>query len=184
MKPRLIVLFLCASLFTAVQAQGAKVILPKACGDDNVRFDVSTQKGQPPPAAPEAGKAQLVFIETMEKGGYTCIGHCPEFVTRVGLNGAWIGANKGNSFFAYTVDPGEYHLCVDWQSARGKLRRKVGMDAFILDPGTVYYYQVKVKSIMMSDTYSELDLKLVALSQDEANYLFPLSALSISKPKK
>jgi hypothetical protein len=69
---------------------------------------------------------------------------------------------------------------VDWQSVSGKPRRKVGMDDFILDPGMVYYYQIKVRKIMMSNTYSELDLKPVPLSPDEANSLFQLSDLSTS----
>ncbi|MGA2277467.1 MAG: hypothetical protein ABSG00_07675 [Terracidiphilus sp.] len=54
------------------------------------------------------------------------------------------------------------------------------MDDFILDPGMVYYYQIKVRKIMMSNTYSELDLKPVPLSPDEANSLFQLSDLSTS----
>ncbi|MGA7832353.1 MAG: hypothetical protein WCA21_15450 [Terracidiphilus sp.] len=58
------------------------------------------------------------------------------------------------------------------------------MDDLILDPGTVYYYQIKVRKIMMRDTYSELDLKPVPLSPDEANSLFQLSDIRTTKPKK
>lgn len=181
MNSKVVALCLSASMMPALQARGAD--LPAGCGPDSVRFDVTTQKGQPTPSAPEAGKAQIVFIETMEKEGMTfCIG-C-DVVTRVGANGAWIGANKGNSFFSYTVDPGEYHVCVDWQSLIGKLRRKVGMDDFIADPDKIYYYQIRVRNIEMSEDYTELDLQLIPLSQDEGTYLLKHSVLSTSKAKK
>jgi hypothetical protein len=181
MNPRLVVLLLCASLLAAVHAQ-AKTILPDACGDDKVTFDVSTQKNPPPPAPPAAGKAQIVFVESVnriDQGG--CIG-C-DVVTRVGVDGAWVGANKGKSYFAYTVEPGEHHLCVDWQSVLGKLRQKVGMDSFVADPGNVYYYQIKVTIYMDINADTGLTVDLVPLSADEGKYQVKLSALSTSKPK-
>ena len=60
-KPALFLLLLCASLLAAVQAK-AKTILPDACGDDKIKFEVSTKKHQPPPASPADGKAQIIFI--------------------------------------------------------------------------------------------------------------------------
>ncbi|MGA9068957.1 MAG: hypothetical protein WB424_01805, partial [Terracidiphilus sp.] len=65
MKPRVVVMLICASLLAAMQAS-AKTILPDACGDDSIKFEVSTQKDQPPPAPPAAGKAQIVLIETLD----------------------------------------------------------------------------------------------------------------------
>ena len=40
--------------------------LPDACGDDKVTFDVKTEKSQPVPPAPDAGKAQVIVIENFE----------------------------------------------------------------------------------------------------------------------
>jgi hypothetical protein len=42
----------------------AKTILPDACGDNKTGFDIKMKKDQPPPAAPEVGKALIVFVET------------------------------------------------------------------------------------------------------------------------
>jgi hypothetical protein len=106
MKARLVLLLLCASLLSAVQAR-AKTILPDACGDDKVKFDVTTQKNQPAPAPPADGKAQIVFVENQEAKATL------HYVTvRYGVDGAWAGANYGNSYFAVTIDPGVHHLCV------------------------------------------------------------------------
>ena len=66
MNPRLVALFLCASLLSVAQAR-AKTVLPDACGEDKVKFEVTTQKNQPVPAGPDAGKAQIIFVETVDK---------------------------------------------------------------------------------------------------------------------
>ena len=181
MKPNLAVMLICLSLVSAVQASSTS--LPGACGDDKVKFDVTADGSQLALVPPAPGKAQIVFIETMEKGGMAfCIG-C-DVVTRVGIDGAWVGANKGNSYFTLDVAPGDHHLCVDWQSAFGKLKQKVGMDELMADPGYVYYYRIKVRLIQMSDSYTERTLDLVPLRLDEANYLLQQSSLSTSTPQK
>lgn len=147
MKPRLVVLLLCASLLTAVQAR-AKTILPDSCGDPNIKFDVSTKKNQPPPAPPEAGKAQVVFIET---------GHA---TARYGMDGAWMGANDGNSYFAVSVAPGEHHLCMSFEIgalAGNKIKEEsVRMLTFTAEAGKVYYFEASVGRVggsMGSTTY-------------------------------
>jgi len=108
--------------------------LPDACGDDKITFEVKTQKDQPAPAPPDAGNAQIVFVEKFDSLGF-CIG-C-EVTTRVGVEGKWVGANHGNSYFAYTVTAGEHHLCVDWRSVEDHLRRKVGLASLNAEPGKV-----------------------------------------------
>jgi len=130
MNPRLVVLLLCASLLPAVQAR-AKTILPDACGDDSVKFDVSTEKNQPAPAGPAEGKAQIVFSG---KGGA---------VIRYGVDGTWVGANKGDSYFVVTVEPGVHHLCAGWQSISGRVEKNVGVASFTAEPGKVYYFEAQ-----------------------------------------
>ncbi len=88
------------SLATASVAPAfAKTILPDACGDDRIEFNVKALKNQPPPAGPEAGKALIVFV-----------GSAPVNI-RFGLDGGWVGATRGKNYFAVTVAPGEHHLC-------------------------------------------------------------------------
>ena len=60
---------------------------------------------------------------------------------RYGVDGAWVGANKGNSYFAVTVDPGVHHLCVSWQSALRQIEEEhVRMAIFTAEAGKVYYF--------------------------------------------
>jgi len=138
MKPRLFVLLLCASLLAAVHAR-AKTVLPDSCGDASVKFDVKIKKNQPPPAPPEAGKAQIVFIES---GRGTA---------RYGMDGAWAGANDGDSYFAVAVAPGEHHLCMSFQIpalAGGKIKEEsVRMLTFTAEAGKVYYFEASMGAI-------------------------------------
>jgi len=76
----------------------------------------------------------------------------------VGLDGQWIGATNGNSYFYFSVDPGEHHLCTNWQgfSFLGKTRA-AGALHFTAEPGGVYYF--RAKDIYVSDKYFDLKLK-------------------------
>ena len=114
---------------------------------------MATQKGQPAPAAPAPGKAQIVFIEEMDNADGKCL-HC-DATTRFGMDGAWVGANHGNSYFTLAADPGEHHLCVDWQSVFGRLKQKIGLASFTAEPGRVYYFQAKVTVKEISKEYTE-----------------------------
>ena len=119
MKLSLRAFFLCASLACAGQARAAT--LPDSCGADNVKFDVTTEKNQAAPAGPAEGKAQIVFIENESQ----MIGAGMYATVRFGMDGAWVGANYGNSYFALTVDPGVHHLCASWQSSLGMLKKSM-----------------------------------------------------------
>lgn len=133
MKTKLVLSLLCFSLVFANSAL-AKTILPDACGDDSVKFDVKTEKNQPAPAPPEAGKAQIVFSGSGDA------------VIRYGVDGTWVGANNGNSYFVVSVSPGEHHLCAGWQSVFGNKSKKVGMATFVAEAGKVYYYEAAAKA--------------------------------------
>jgi hypothetical protein len=164
MRTDLKVFLLCAALLFAVQARAT--VLPDACGDDKVNFDVSTQKNQPAPAPPVAGKAQIVFIENDDKE-IGCIALC-EATTRVGMDGAWVGANNGNSYFVLAVDAGVHHLCASWQSALSMLKKNVDVVSFTAKPGKVYYFAAQIV-----DTGGKEVPPTIALSQlneDEGKY--------------
>lgn len=185
MKPSLGILFLSAFLVFGTQARAT--ILPDACGSDSVKFDVTTEKNQPVPLPPAAGKAQIVFIETMDKTGM--IGG--DASTRFGMDGAWVGANKGSSYFTLDVAPGEHHLCAGWQSVFGKLKQMVGQASFTAEAGKVYYFEAKATLHVHQygtgkDSSSETDRDLVfaQLNDDEGKYRVKAWKLAVSKPKK
>jgi hypothetical protein len=132
MKSRLFLLLLCASLLPAVQAR-AKTILPDACGDEGVKFDVSTLKNQPAPEPPPAGSAQIVFVE--EQNARASAFHM--VTVRYGVDGNWAGANYGDSYFVLNVAPGVHHLCVNAQGDK----KAVGVTSFTAEAGKIYYFE-------------------------------------------
>jgi hypothetical protein len=172
-------------LTIAIQARGTS--LPDSCGDDKVQFDVQTEKHPPAPVPPQEGKAQIVFIETMDKnlGCWSC--GAP--TSRYGLDGSWVGASQGNSYFTLDVAPGEHHLCMDWQSAFGRLRQKIGMAEFTAEAGKTYYFEAKVKLKEYSGGENsagdiDRDLNFVQVSDDEGKFRLKASALAAAKERK
>ena len=168
-------LLLALSLIQAAKASPKD--LPDSCGDNKVQFDVKLQRDKPFTGTPEAGKAQVVFIETLEKSG-TCF-HCIT-TTRIGMDGAWAGANEGNSYFAVSVSPGERNLCTDLQSKNGALM--LGMATFTAEAGKTYYYKVKVIFNELDGPSPYSDLELMPIGADEAKYRLKTSALSTATP--
>ncbi len=134
MNPKPFLVLLCTSLCAAAPVHG-KTVLPDACGDDSVKFNVKTQNDAPVPAPPAAGKAQIVFIETSTNphGCFATFTSCTA-TARFGVDGAWVGATTGNSYFALSVDPGEHHLCAT-------MGKDIGVEALTVEAGKVYYYQ-------------------------------------------
>ena len=125
---------------------GAHVALaeawPEACGKDAVQFKVKTGKKGQPLAAPEAGMAQVVFVEALEGD---------DFATgptiRFGVDGIWVGADHGKSYFAVSVPPGTHHLCGSWQSSAKAEKSDVGVATETFSAGQVYYYQFKISRV-------------------------------------
>jgi len=105
-----------------------------------------------------------------------CVG-C-KVTTRVGVDGQWVGADRGNSYFAYTVTPAEHHLCVNWQGVQGH-----GVASLKAEPGKVYYFAINVK-IRQDQSGIEQHLDLAALNEDEGKYLAKTSALAAATPRR
>jgi hypothetical protein len=170
MKLTLRAFFLCVSLACAVQARAAT--LPDSCGADNVKFDVMTEAGQPLPAGPAEGNAEIVFIENQNQ----MITPFHYSTVRFGMDGAWVGANKGNSYFVLTVTPGVHHLCASWQSGLEKLKKNVKLTSFTAEPGQVYYFVGEI--VASRDT---LIFNFSELNEDEGKYQVKSFKLSASK---
>jgi hypothetical protein len=177
MKPRLSAFCLCASLAFAIQARAT--VLPDACGDDKIKFDVSAKSNQPPPAPPAEGKAQIVFVENENH----MIGPFMTATVRFGLDGAWAGANNNNSYFAVNVDPGVHHLCVSWQSALPTLKKSIDVASFTAEPGKVYYFAANVKVIPTGDNNVTYDFSLSPLDDDAGRYRLKAWKLATATPK-
>jgi hypothetical protein len=163
MKQIVAMLSFCVCLGAGVQARCAK--LPDACGDDQVKFDVTTQEGQTAPAPPSASKAQIVFIE--DGGGR-------RDTVRFGVDGAWVGATTGNSYFTLEVAPGIHHLCASWLGGT----REFDLAPVTAEVGKVYFFAAEVTR---SQYYWHFDLS--QLNDDQGKYRVKTWKLSTSKPK-
>jgi hypothetical protein len=87
---------------------------------------------------------------------------------RVGLDGAWIGANKGKSYFFFSVDPGDHEVCANWQSGTFKKTAKRIGSAITLkaEAGKVYYLRTQVYERSERDR----NLKLSRWRAPKANF--------------
>jgi hypothetical protein len=169
MKSVLIALFFAASAF----AQEPSSVATSACGPESSRFQVKLDEPQRTLAQPDLGKALVYFIQ--EKGSDAFA-----VTTRIGIDGAWVGANKNSSYFAASVVPGEHHVCANVQSFRGHPK---GLVHFTAEAGKVYYFDARVVYGAASDLY----FLLSAADDDQAIYLIdslPLSVSTPSTPKK
>jgi hypothetical protein len=163
--------FLLTSPVLAQSASTTAVPLA-ACGPTDVKFDV---KDDPTPPAPEipAGKALIYIIEDVGASSYGWI------TIRVGLDGTWIGANRGNSYFSFAVSPGERHLCANWQSSAQNQSSLYSFTNFTPEPGKIYYFRTQ---ILFSNSMSRIELN--EINSDEGRYQTAVFPLVTSHPKK
>lgn len=125
---------LIALLFTAPAfAQAPPVASTAACGLGNVSFGVKLDRSQHTLAQPDPGKARVYFVQdagTSHTLGYPTV--------KVAMDGAWAGANHGNSYFSVSVEPGEHHVCVTLQSSLFARRVELAPKE------KVYYYRTRL----------------------------------------
>ena len=83
-----------ALLFAASAcAQAQSATLPAACGPDDVSFNVTLDKSQHLLEHSRPGKALAYFFQD-------------EAWAKIGLDGAWVGTNRGHSYLSVSVEPG------------------------------------------------------------------------------
>lgn len=160
------------------QDQATAARTAAGCGADNTQYDVKTDKSQHPVGQVADGKA-LVYVFEYEKTE-------PELfkigavTIRVGLDGQWIGANHGNTYFYFPVDPGDHSICANWQSSIGKLAKQASAASLSAEPGQIYYFQVRVDE----RTHDNPAIWLEPVDPAEAKLLIASASLSNFKAKK
>ena len=173
MKLAAIAILLLASLTCAGWARATT--LPDSCGDDKIKFDVKTENHQlPAPLTPPDGKALLVLIESEN----VPIGPFMHATIRFGMDGVWVGANNGNSYFTLTVDPGIHHLCASWQSDL-VYKNYIDVTPFTAEPGQIYYFSAQVLVV----SREEVTFALLPLNDDQGKFRLKACKFSTSKPK-
>jgi hypothetical protein len=180
-------LFAIAILFPAFPAiathaqnndqDAASLARSAGCGANDVKFDVKTEKNQHPSVQPETGKAMVYVFNAVRTGASINIG---SVTVRVGLDGEWVGANHGQSYFYFPIDPGDHRVCAQWQSSIGRLSKLASAASLNAEAGQIYY----LRAIVDTGRYGEPSVKLEPLDPAEAILISGNSAFSNSHPKK
>jgi hypothetical protein len=162
------------------QDQAGAARAAAGCGPSNFEFDVKTDNKQHPMPLPEPGKSLVYFLRVeTQAGGAIKNGWV---TSRVGIDGAWVGANHGKSYFFFSVNPGEHAVCVDWQSKLKIYSRQSAALTVNMEQGKVYYIRTNVKEITEHEKNPSMELDLIDAA--EGNLLISSSALSAAHPKK
>jgi hypothetical protein len=147
---------------------------PAACGEQTDVISVDVDKSGHAPISPQPDKALVYVIQEMGEAelsfGYP--------ITRVGMDGKWIGADKKNSYLSFFVTPGEQHLCVSIQSI--SLYGAVELFHFKAEAGKVYYFRTRISWGRDTNVY----LSVNPVDSDEGEYLirwYPSTKLHVSK---
>jgi hypothetical protein len=178
MKTILLVLLLASPTLSFAQDKAAATAASFACGPAEIKFDVNADKTQHAVAQAETGKALVYVTEVIERPlGEIRIGG--DVTTRVGLDGAWVGANQGNSDLYFSVLPGEHHLCTNWQSKLKRYSNLFALAGFTAEAGKIYYFKTRIR---VEDNIPHF--KLEPVNDDEGRFLVGASPLSVSHPKK
>ena len=146
-----------------------------SCGPSNVKLDVKNDSSQHTVGQPEAGRGLVYVIQDI--GSVNCIAGC--ITTRIALDGAWVGANHHNSYFSFAVDPGERHLCANWQSRFARLSQIVGLVHFTAKAGKVYYFRTRVLGATATNFFD-----FEPIDSDQGRLFVASIPMSISHPKK
>jgi hypothetical protein len=181
-KPALVVLLFATLVFSTsafAQDQSPLAAAEAACGPKEVKFDAHTATSQPL-AQPEAGKGLVYVVEEFDK----LPGQIARPTLRVGVDGKWAGADTGNSYISFSVDPGEHHLCTNWQSRLKQLSNLAAFTSFTADSGKTYFFRARITEHQGSIGGSTFSLDFESLNGDEGKYLVASSALSAAQPKK
>jgi hypothetical protein len=179
MKIALVLLCLSATAFaqqkTRLGQYADQPRLAAACGPAATSFKVELDRAQHGPVPPEAGHAQIYFIH--EAGlpyerltvGYP--------TTKYALDGSWVGAGHGDSWFAVAVAPGEHHVCATLQSSF--VDQRVELAHFSVEAGKSYFFRTR---LVLSGTVELLELD--PIDSDEGEYAFSIYPMATAHAKK
>ncbi|MGO8758911.1 MAG: hypothetical protein ACLQG3_12380 [Terracidiphilus sp.] len=169
------IVFLCLSVSAFAQQndlsqpRSPQGRLASACGPAKASFKVDLDSAEHGPMPPEAGKAMVYFIHDTGIGyGGSTIGYP---TTKYGVDGSWVGAGHGDSWFAVAVAPGEHHVCTTLQSSF--VDQRVELAHFTAEAGKTYFFRTR---LVMSRSVELLELERI--DSDQGGYLissFPLA---------
>lgn len=178
MRIALPLLLFCFAIPSCPQSPPAQAGFIPACGDTKIKWDVKTDRSKHPIASPEPGKAMVYFLQD---DAY--FQSRPSPTVRFGLNGNWVGATQRDAYFYFSIDPGEHHLCANWQSWVGvTVAHGSAADHFIAEPGKSYFFVVR--NSYVDRDHHPANMKLEQINSDEAQLLMSKFGFSTSHARK
>jgi hypothetical protein len=175
MKP--LAIFFALTLFTTLSfGQDDLTHALSACGPREAHVE-KPERILPTPAAPEPGRA-LVYV--IEDDGFESHIIGAGVTLRVGVDGAWIGAvNHHSPYLSVALDPGEHHLCANWQSRLGYLSKAVSLAHLDAQADKLYYFRVRE-----FQANGEIFLDLDPVDSDQGKFLIGSYASEMSAARK
>jgi hypothetical protein len=135
----LVVLLLGSAAFAQDPTESA--LTSAGCGKNEIQFSVKLDKKQHPVAQPETAKA-LVYVFRDESIDQPAI-DIGSVTTRVGVDGAWVGAISTKSYFFFSVDPGDHRLCTQRQSKFKSQLKIAAATSLTAEAGKTYYFRTR-----------------------------------------
>jgi hypothetical protein len=114
---------------TASEKERKEEIERKACPKVDIKFSADTDKKSHPTPEPESGKALLYVLRPTMYGN--------KIQSKLGIDGQWVGLNRGRNYFFVQLDPGEHYLC-------SKSENRSTM-ALTVEAGKTYFVEQKVR---------------------------------------
>ncbi len=140
-----------------------KELEQKACGPENVKHSAETDKKQHPTPEAPPDKAMIYVIRPTMTGN--------KVQTKVAVDGKWMGVNRGDNYFFFTLAPGEHYFCSEAENH--------SVMALKVEAGKTYYLQQKIRMGWMKAGNS-----LVLVDEAEGKKGLAKCHLSISEVKK
>ena len=142
--------------------EAEKEIEKKACGPKDVKHSADTDKFlHPTPEAPP-DKALIYVVRPTMMGN--------KIQTKLSVDQKWVGVNRGDNYFFFTLDPGEHYFCSTAEN-HSVLALKV-------EAGKTYYLQQKVRMGFMKASN-----RLAVISEEEGEVALSKTHPSIMQEK-
>jgi len=175
MKISLFVVLILLGSFARGQEIASAPAAKAACGPENVKFEVKlVDQSQQPILNPGSSKAVVYILHD-----YPRVPMVRLLTTRMGVDGAWVGANEGRSYFGFVIDPGVHHLCVSGQWGRLISPPSIVLHRVAARAGETYYFRVR----FLNSGIGGIGFDLEAVDEDEGQFLRQTSMYSTSHPK-
>lgn len=144
-----------------------------ACGAEQVKFGVVLDNSEHAAEPAEPGMARVIFVQDLGMEGPFGTGMAQ--VTKIGMDGAWVGAAKDNSWLSVSVVPGVHHICVRPQVRFfGKVFELAHFNAVA---GRDYYF--RIRNFMWQTQRVELG----RVDEDQARYMIAAYPRSVASKK-